>query len=61
MTAGRLAGAMTILLANAENRFLVEHEHTDLWVDRLDEIIHLLEYGFREEKEEEERKGMREG
>ena len=59
MTAGHLAGAYTILLANAENKSLVEHEHTDFWVDRLDEIIPLLEYGFREE--EEEGKGVGDG
>ncbi|KAF3919421.1 hypothetical protein ABW21_db0208019 [Orbilia brochopaga] len=34
MTAGRRAGAVTVLLANVENETLKFHEHTDLSVDR---------------------------
>ena len=47
MTAGRRAGAATVLLVNDVNRHLAEHEHTDLVIDRLDELIQVLENGFR--------------
>ena len=53
MTAGYLAGAFTILLANAENEALKQHEHTDYWVERLDELVHVLEDGLGDEQEEE--------
>lgn len=46
MTAGRRAGAATVLLVNDANRDLVEHEHTDLVIQRLDELIGILEEGF---------------
>ncbi|KKF96165.1 putative uncharacterized hydrolase [Ceratocystis platani] len=46
MTAGRRAGAATVLLANEVNKHLVEHDHTDLVIDRLDELIGVLENGF---------------
>ena len=45
MTAGRRAGAKTVLLVNDVNRHLVEHEHTDAVIERLDELIGLLEEG----------------
>ncbi|KAF9882079.1 had superfamily [Colletotrichum karsti] len=47
MTAGRRAGAATVLLANDVNVHLVDHEHTDLVIRRLDELIPILEEGFR--------------
>ena len=47
MTAGRRAGAATVLLVNDINRHLAEHEHTDLVVDQLDDLIDILERGFR--------------
>ena len=47
MTAGRLAGAATVLLTNEVNRHLVEHEHTDLVISRLDELVDILEEGFQ--------------
>jgi phosphoglycolate phosphatase-like HAD superfamily hydrolase len=47
MTAGRRAGAATVLLVNDVNRHLAEHEHTDLVVDQLDDLIDILERGFR--------------
>ncbi|OIW23685.1 HAD-like protein [Coniochaeta ligniaria NRRL 30616] len=47
MTAGRRAGAATVLLVNDVNRHLVDHEHTDLVIERLDELIGVLEEGFR--------------
>ncbi|CAK7202985.1 hypothetical protein SEUCBS139899_005712 [Sporothrix eucalyptigena] len=46
MTAGRKAGAATVLLVNDVNRHLAEHEHTDLVISRLDELIDVLEKGF---------------
>jgi phosphoglycolate phosphatase-like HAD superfamily hydrolase len=45
MTAGHMAGAMTVLLLNERNRPLMNHEHTDLWIERLDELIDILEDG----------------
>jgi phosphoglycolate phosphatase-like HAD superfamily hydrolase len=47
MTAGRRAGAATVLLVNDANRHLVEHENTDLTINRLDELIGILEEGFK--------------
>jgi HAD superfamily hydrolase (TIGR01549 family) len=47
MTAGRLAGAATVLLVNDVNRELAGHEHTDLVVEKLDELIDILERGFQ--------------
>lgn len=46
MTAGRRAGAATVLLVNEENARLAEHPHTDLVIRRLDELIGVLEDGF---------------
>ncbi|KAL7623334.1 hypothetical protein AAE478_007015 [Parahypoxylon ruwenzoriense] len=46
MTAGRRAGAATVLLVNDANRHLADHEHTDLVIERLDELVHVLERGF---------------
>lgn len=46
MTAGYKAGAATVLLVNDVNAHLAEHEHTDLIVSRLDELIEILEAGF---------------
>jgi hypothetical protein len=46
MTAGHVAGAATVLLANDKNEILKEHEHTDIWIDRLDDLIGILEAGF---------------
>ncbi|RYO94064.1 hypothetical protein DL766_004119 [Monosporascus sp. MC13-8B] len=46
MTAGRRAGAATVLLVNDENRHLAEHPDTDLVISRLDELIGVLEEGF---------------
>ena len=48
MTAGHKAGSATVLLANESNQELKEHEHTGAWIDRLDELIELLEGGFEE-------------
>ncbi|KAI0473225.1 haloacid dehalogenase-like hydrolase [Xylariaceae sp. FL0804] len=46
MTAGRRAGAATVLLVNDANRHLAEHAHTDLVIRRLDELIDVLDRGF---------------
>ncbi|KAK3327250.1 HAD-like domain-containing protein [Cercophora scortea] len=46
MTAGHRAGAKTVLLVNDVNRELVDHEHTDAVISRLDELIELLENGL---------------
>lgn len=46
MTAGRKAGARTVLLVNDVNRHLVDHDHTDLVISRLDELIDVLENGL---------------
>ena len=46
ITAGRRAGAATVLLVNDANRHLADHEHTDLVISRLDELIDVLENGF---------------
>ena len=48
MTAGFQAGAATVLLANDVNQDLKGHEHTGLWIERLDELISVLEKGFEE-------------
>lgn len=46
MTAGHSAGAATVLLVNDVNRHLADHEHTDLVIERLDELVQVLEHGF---------------
>ena len=46
MTAGRHAGAATVLLVNSENAHLAEHPHTDLVIGSLDELVGVLESGF---------------
>lgn len=46
MTAGYRAGAATVLLVNEVNAHLATHEHTDLCIRRLDELIDILEMGF---------------
>ncbi|KAI1773342.1 HAD-like protein [Hypoxylon cercidicola] len=46
MTAGRHAGAATVLLVNDANRHLADHEHTDLVIERLDELVDVLDRGF---------------
>ncbi|KZF19063.1 putative HAD superfamily hydrolase [Xylona heveae TC161] len=46
MTAGYRAGAATVLLVNEVNAHLAKHEHTDLCITRLDELIPILEDGF---------------
>lgn len=47
MTAGYSAGAATVLLVNEVNAHLANHEHTDLCIRRLDELVDILENGFR--------------
>jgi HAD superfamily hydrolase (TIGR01549 family) len=46
MTAGHRAGAATVLLVNEVNKHLSDHEHTDVVVKQLDDLINMLEEGF---------------
>ncbi|KAJ5172949.1 hydrolase [Penicillium capsulatum] len=46
MTAGHTAGAATVLLLNERNMHLREHDHTDICINRLDELVDILERGF---------------
>lgn len=46
MTAGHRAGAATVLLLNDVNEHLADHEHTDISITRLDEMIEMLDQGF---------------
>lgn len=46
MTAGRAAGAATVLLLSEANTHLVDHDHTDLVIQNLDDLIPILESGF---------------
>ncbi|KAI9746552.1 MAG: hypothetical protein M1818_000265 [Claussenomyces sp. TS43310] len=46
MTAGYKAGAATVLLVNEVNAHLASHEHTDLCIRRLDELVDILDNGF---------------
>ena len=46
MVAGRRAGAATVLLVNNENKVLSEHESTDLVIERLSDLIEILDNGF---------------
>ncbi len=48
MTAGHKAGAATVLLVNEANGELKGHEHTRMWIQRLDELVGVLEGGFEE-------------
>jgi phosphoglycolate phosphatase-like HAD superfamily hydrolase len=46
MTAGHAAGAATVLLLNERNAHLRGHPHTDLCIERLDDLIEILDRGF---------------
>jgi len=61
MTAGHRAGAATVLLANEVNTHLVEHEHTHFSITRLDELIQVLEEGFKVGEEGEGGDGKGDG
>ncbi len=61
MTAGYRAGAATVLLVNNVNAHLATHEHTDLCISQLDELIDILEKGFvGQTAAQEEESGTRE-
>ncbi|KAL7909751.1 HAD-like domain-containing protein [Trichoderma velutinum] len=47
LTAGRLAGAATVLLLNDVNKELANHENTDMVIHKLDDLIRILENGFQ--------------
>lgn len=49
MTAGRRAGAATVLLLNDVNQTAAEHDDTDVCINRLDDLVKLLEGGFDSE------------
>jgi phosphoglycolate phosphatase-like HAD superfamily hydrolase len=46
MTAGRAAGAATVLLVNEANTHIIDHPHTDRVIHQLDELIQILDDGF---------------
>jgi phosphoglycolate phosphatase-like HAD superfamily hydrolase len=46
MAAGRDAGAITVLLRSEANAHLVDDARTDVVIDRLDDMIGLLEKGL---------------
>lgn len=46
MTAGRRAGATTILLLNEHNAECRTHPDTDVSIARLDELVEILDNGF---------------
>lgn len=50
MVAGYQAGAATVLLANEGNGELKGHVCTGMWVERLNELVRVLEGGFVEGK-----------
>lgn len=50
MAAGFKAGAATVLLVNEGNGDLKGHEYTGLWIERLDELIGILEEGVDGER-----------
>lgn len=47
MTAGRSAGAATVLLVNDVNQKLADHAHTDLVIGSLEELVNILDNGFQ--------------
>jgi HAD superfamily hydrolase (TIGR01549 family) len=54
MSAGFRAGAATVLLVNDVNKHLAEHQHTDLVINQLDDLIEILENGFEGRVEADE-------
>lgn len=48
MMAGYRAGAATVLLVNEGNEGLKGHECTGMWIERLDQLVGVLEGGFEE-------------
>lgn len=46
MTAGHMAGAVTVLLEHERNGHLKDHAHTDICISRLDDLIDILDRGF---------------
>lgn len=51
LTAGHRAGAATVLLVNSTNNHLKSHEHCDLAIEKLNELIDILEDGFSSKNE----------
>ena len=50
MTAGYAAGTVTVLLASEANQEVREHEYTGVVIERLDDLIGLLEEGLEERR-----------
>lgn len=48
MVAGAAAGTATVLLTGVDNQELKENEHTGFWIERLDDLVDVLEAGLRE-------------
>ena len=48
MLAGHTAGGAPVGLANESNAALKAHERTGMWIERLDELVEILEAGFEE-------------
>ena len=48
MIAGSRAGAATVLLACEGNAELKQHDCTGRWIERLDELMEILDSGFEE-------------
>jgi phosphoglycolate phosphatase-like HAD superfamily hydrolase len=46
MTAGRHSGAATVLLVSEANQHLIAHPNTDLAIEKLDDLIEILDKGF---------------
>ncbi len=46
LAAGYRAGAATVLLVNEENEHLAQHEYLDVAVQRLDDLVDVLDQGF---------------
>ena len=61
MTAGFRAGAATVLLVNEVNAHLASHEHTNLCIERLDDLVKVLDDGFVGEIGEREEQPDTEG
>ena len=50
MAAGYRAGCATVLLVCDGNEELKRHEYTGTWIERLDELISMLDGGFEERR-----------
>lgn len=51
VVAGYKAGAATVLLSSEDNEGLEKHEYTGVAIQRLDDLVGILEEGFEESEE----------